>query len=163
MNIGLYDAYPLIDCLIDWFIRNWVRALTVRMHLGLKNRSFVPHNLVAFQGRPVPSLKLQMAPRRKLLMSSGSKKKESRYTCLSEANASHSQRMWGEVSHSAPHRLHKTLLVSPVKWRCLLTVLCPVKWSITLCPIEGEKSGLCSRTSARNHFSSLSLSMCFHW
>jgi hypothetical protein len=31
-------------------------------------------------------------------MSSGSKKKESRYTCLSEAKASHSQRMWAEVS-----------------------------------------------------------------
>jgi len=38
-----------------------------------------------------------MAPRLKLLMSSGSRKKEPRYACLSEARASHSQRMWAEV------------------------------------------------------------------
>jgi len=31
-----------------------------------------------------------------------------------------------------------------------------------LCPSEGEKSGLCSRISARSQFSSLSLSTCFH-
>jgi hypothetical protein len=29
-------------------------------------------------------------------MSTGSKKKEPRYTCLSEAKASHSKRMWAE-------------------------------------------------------------------
>jgi len=52
----------------------------VLMHPGLKNRPFEPHNLIPVQDSPVPSLKFQMAPRLKLLMSSGSKKKEPRYT-----------------------------------------------------------------------------------
>jgi len=68
-----------------------------------------------------------MSPRLILLMSSGSKKKEPRYTCLSEARASHSQRMWAEVSSSAPHLLHSGLSDSPGRWRCLLRVLCPVR------------------------------------
>jgi hypothetical protein len=67
------------------------------MHLGLKNGSFVPHYVTSVQGRLIPLLKFQMVPRLKLLMSSGSKKKEPRYTCLSEVTASHSQKMWAEV------------------------------------------------------------------
>jgi len=81
------------------------------------------HNLVPVQGSPVPMLKFQMAPR--LLISSGSKKKEPRFAHQSEAKASHSWRMWAKGSCSAPHRQHKGLLVSPIKWRCLLRVLCP--------------------------------------
>jgi dsRNA-specific ribonuclease len=87
----------------------------VPMHLGLKNGPFVPHNLIKVQGSPVTLLKFQITPRLKLLMSSGSKKKEPRYTCLSEARASHSQRVWAEVSSPAPHLLHKGLLVNPIK------------------------------------------------
>ena len=68
-----------------------------------------------------------MAPRLILLMSSGSKKKEPRYTCLCEAKSSHSQRMWAEVSSSAPHVLHNVLSGSPIRWRCPLRVLRPVK------------------------------------
>jgi len=49
-------------------------------------------------GSPVTLLKLQMAPKLILWISLGSKKKEPRYACLSEAKASHSQRMWAEVS-----------------------------------------------------------------
>jgi hypothetical protein len=67
-----------------------------------------------------------MAPRLILLMSSGSKK-EPRYTCLSEAKASHSQRMWAEVSSFAPHLLHNGLSDRPIRWRFLLRVLCPVR------------------------------------
>jgi hypothetical protein len=66
-----------------------------------------------------------------LLMSSGSKKKEPRYACLSEARASHSQRMWAEVSSSVPHLLHNGLSDSPSRWRCLLKVLCPVRRPVT--------------------------------
>ena len=62
---------------------------------------------------------------------SGSKKKESRYICLSEARASHSHRMWTEVSSSEPHLLHMGLLCSPIIYRCLLKVLCPVSRPIT--------------------------------
>jgi hypothetical protein len=70
-----------------------------------------------------------MAPR--LLMSSGSRKKEPRYAYLSQAKASHSQRMWAEVSSSAPHLLHNGLSDSPTRWRCLLRVLCPVRRPVT--------------------------------
>jgi hypothetical protein len=127
---------------IDWLIRNWVRSFTFQMHLGHKNGPLVPHNLIPVQGNPVPSLKCQMAPRCRLLMFSGSKKKELRYTCLSEAKASHSQRMWAEVSYSAPHLLHKGLFLSTIKRRYVLKVLCPVRWPITTldCVLLKEKS-----------------------
>jgi len=75
---------------------------------------------ISIQGSPVTLLKFQMAPRLILLMSSGSKKREPRYTCLSEVKASHSHRMWAEVSNVAPHLLHSG-------WRYLLKVLCPVR------------------------------------
>jgi len=71
-----------------------------------------------------------MAPRLILLMSSGSKK-EPRYTCQSEAKASHSQRMWALFSSSAPHLLDNGLSDSPIRWRCLLRVLCPARRPIT--------------------------------
>jgi hypothetical protein len=65
------------------------------------------------------------------LMSSGSKKKEPRYVYLSEAKASHSHRMWTEVSSSLPHFLQMGLLLSPIMCRCLLKVLCPVSRPVT--------------------------------
>jgi len=73
-------------------------------------------------------------------MSIGSKKKEP--SCQSEAKASHSQIMWAEVSSSDPHLLHKGLLVSPIKWRRLLRVLCPVRRPITTldCVLLKDKS-----------------------
>jgi hypothetical protein len=49
------------------------------------------------------------------LISSGSKKKQPRNTCPSETEASHSQRIWAEVSSSAPHPLHNGLSDSPIK------------------------------------------------
>jgi len=72
-----------------------------------------------------------MAPRLILLMSSGSKKEEPRYACLSEAKSSHSQRMWAKGSFSAPHPLHCELSSGPSGWRCLLRVLCPVRMPVT--------------------------------
>jgi len=52
-------------------------------------------------------------PKPKLLISFGSKKKEPRYVCLSEARASHSHRMSAEVSSPTPHFLHKGLSSNP--------------------------------------------------
>jgi len=103
------------------------------MHPGFKWGPFLPHNLIPLQWSPVSFLKFQMAPRLKLLIYFGSKKKEPRYTYLSAAKA-------------AAHLLHKGLLVSHNKWRCLLRVLCPVKTNNNtgLCPIKGQKSGICS-------------------
>jgi len=69
---------------------------------------------ILIYGSPVTLLKFQMASRIILLMSSGSKKKAARYTCLSEDKASHSQRMWAEVSSSALYLLHKGLFDSPI-------------------------------------------------
>ena len=56
----------------------------------------MPHNLIPVQWSPVLLLKFQMGPRLKILTSSGSKKKELSYTCLSAAGASHSQTMWAK-------------------------------------------------------------------
>jgi hypothetical protein len=88
---------------------------------------FVPQSFP--HGSPAALLKPQMAPRFWCLMSSGSKKKDPRWACLIEANASHQQRMWAEVSSSAPHFLQSGL--SPIKWRCLHRVLCLVRSPVT--------------------------------
>jgi hypothetical protein len=53
---------------------HWIPALTVPMHLGLRDGPFVPHNLISAQESTVPLPTFQMAPRLKILMSSGSKK-----------------------------------------------------------------------------------------
>jgi hypothetical protein len=67
--------YVKRDWLIDWLIDlHWVWSLTVPMHLGLIDEPFVPHNMISAQESPVPLPKSQMAPRLKILMSSGSKK-----------------------------------------------------------------------------------------
>jgi hypothetical protein len=39
--------------------------------------------------------------------------------------------MWTEVSSSAPHFLQSGLSISPIKWRCLYRVLCPVRSPVT--------------------------------
>ena len=80
---------------------------------------------------PVPLVKFQMAPILSFLISSGSKEKEPRYVCLSEAKASHSHIMWTEISFSVPHFLQVGLLLSPIIYTCLLKVLCPVSRPIT--------------------------------
>ena len=91
------------------------------------------------QGSPVPLLKFQMATRLGLVTSSGSKKKESKCTCRSEARALHSHKTWIEVSSSTPHLL---LQLSPIKCRCCLRVLCPVRRPVTTldCVLLKDKS-----------------------
>ena len=72
-----------------------------------------------------------MAPVLSFLISSGSKNKESRCVRLSEATASHSHKMWSEVSSSVPHFLKVGLLLSHITYKCLLKVLCSVSRPIT--------------------------------
>jgi len=72
-----------------------------------------------------------MAPTPSILMSSGSKKKEPRYLCLSETKVSHLPKICTEVSSTVPHFLQVGLLLSPITCRCLLKVLCPVSRPIT--------------------------------
>ena len=71
----LWLQNKVLTIIIGWLIDlYWVRALTVPMHLDLTDRPFVPHNLISAQESTVPLPKFQMAPRFKILMSSGSKK-----------------------------------------------------------------------------------------
>jgi len=72
---------------------------------------------------PVPLAQFQMAPILSVLISSGSKKKEPRCVCLGEDKASHSHKMWTEVS-SVPHFLQVRLLLSRIIYICLLKVTC---------------------------------------
>jgi hypothetical protein len=58
----LVTGCPLFDL-------HWVRALTILLHLGLLDGSFVPHNLISAQYSPVPLPQFQMAHRLKILMS----------------------------------------------------------------------------------------------
>jgi len=67
-----------------------------------------------------------MAPVLSFLISSGSKKKETRFVCPSEAKASQLHQMWTEVSSSVPHFLQMGLLLSRIIYKCLVKVLCPV-------------------------------------
>jgi len=61
------------------------------MHLGLIIKPFVRHNLMLAQESPVPVPRFQMAPRLKILMSSGSKKgTQIYYPFLSKVPASES-------------------------------------------------------------------------
>jgi len=57
----------------------------VLMHLYRIDGLFVPHNLISAQESPVPLPKFQMAPRLKILMSSGSKKGAQYYPFLSKS------------------------------------------------------------------------------
>jgi len=83
------------------------------------------------QGSHVPLVKFHMAPIFSSLTSSGPKKNEFRYACLSEAKASHSHKMPTEVSPLVPHFLQVGLLLSPITWGCFLRALCPVRRPIT--------------------------------
>ena len=90
------------------------------MHLGLKWQALcAPYSVLGYRS-PVHLAKFQMAPIPGTLISSRSKKKEPRYACLSGANASHSHRMWTEVSSSVTHFLQVGLLLNPNTYRCLV-------------------------------------------
>jgi len=95
------------------------------MHLGLKTSPLCPMFCTKLESL-VPLARFQMAPTPSILMSSGSKKKEPRYLCLSEVKASHSPKICTEISTSVPHFLQVGLLLSPITCRCLLKVLLPV-------------------------------------
>jgi hypothetical protein len=73
-----------------------------------------------------------MTPILSFLISSRSKRKEHRYVCLSEAKASHSHKICTKVSSSVPHFLQMGLLLSPIIYKYLLKVLCPVSRPITI-------------------------------
>jgi len=101
------------------------------MHLGFNCQApCAPYSVLGYRS-PVLLAKCQMAPMPSTFISSGSKKKEPRCACLSEAKASHSHKMWTEVSSSVPHFLKMGSLNNPMICKCLLKVLCPVSRPIT--------------------------------
>ena len=109
------------------------------MYLGLKKGPLYP--IIWYQARsPVPLPEFQMTLRLRLLMSSGSKKKEPRYTSLSEDRASHLQ--CGLSCHPLLHTDIRDCWFSPINWRCLLSVLCPVRRPVTTldCVLLKDKS-----------------------
>ena len=79
--------------------------------------------------------------------------------CLSETKASHSQRMWAEVSSAPPHFLHNGLSTSPNMCRCLLRVLSGKKTNHCpgLSPVEGHEFSLGIQLRSRDKFTRLSL------
>jgi len=81
-----------------------------------------------------------MAPIFCFLISSGSKKKEPRCVCLSEAKASHSHKMWTEVSSSVPHFLQVGVLLSSIIYMSSQAVMASKKANNNprLCPIKGQ-------------------------
>ena len=90
-----------------------------------------------------------MTPILSFLVSSGSKKKEPRCLCLSEAKASHSRKMWTEVSSSVQHFLQVVLLLSPIIYKCLLKVLCPVsrpRTTLDCVLLKGNNQALVARS-----------------
>jgi hypothetical protein len=109
---------------------NMGRALTVPTHVDLWQALCAP---LLGPSHECPALlkKFQIAPRLRPLISSGSREKDPRQICVSAARASHSHKTQAEVSSPAPHFLHKGLSVSPIVWRCLLRVLCPVTRPVT--------------------------------
>ena len=114
--------------LIDWLICVWVRDCAVTMHLGLNWWALCAHiNLC----EPRPFTKVPDGPQTYTLNVLWLQAEGARCICLSEAKASHSHRMWAEVSSSAPHLLHNRLSDTLFRWRCLLRVLCPVRRPVT--------------------------------
>ena len=112
----------------DWLICNWVRYLTVPMHLGLNWQALCPH---INSREPCCFTKVPDGSHTHTVDVLWIQEEGAQYTCLSEAKASHSQRMWAKVSSSAPRLLHNRLSDSPIRWRCLLRVLCPFRRPVT--------------------------------
>ena len=93
--------------------------------------SFVPHNLMPNHGSPVPVLKFQIVPRLRLLTPFGSKKKEpNMHVWVSRRLHTRTEREL-RFSSSASHLLLKGLSISPIKHRCHLRVIYPVRRPVT--------------------------------
>ena len=100
------------------------------MHLGLKIGPLCPLFRTRLQ-EPCSFDKVPDGPTPSTLISSGSRKKEPRCICRSEAKASHSHKTCTEDSSSAPHFLQVGLSLDPITCRCRRRVLRLVSRPIT--------------------------------
>ena len=112
----------------EWMIGIWFWTLPGLMHLGLKTGPLCPMFCTKLELCSFSKVSDQMAPVLSFLISSGSKKKEPRCVCLSEAKASHSHKMWTEVSSSLSHFLQMGLLLSPIIYIDVFSRCC-VQWA----------------------------------
>jgi hypothetical protein len=117
-NLKFSGKYLHISCLILYqlliscLIHGWVCDLTVPMHLGLNwHAPCAPYQLMA----PCYFSKVPDGPQPYTLYILWLQETGTQIHCLSEAKASHSQRMWAEVLCSAPHLLHNGLSDSPIR------------------------------------------------
>jgi len=108
----------------------WIRVLPGPVHLSLKTGPLCPMFYTKLE-EPCSLSKVPDGLCSCFLMSSRSKKNEPTYVCRSETKSSHLHRMTNEVSSSVPHFLQVQLLLSPIIYKCLLTVLCPVSRPVT--------------------------------
>jgi hypothetical protein len=97
-----WQDYWFTDSQCNWFI-DWLWPYSPDAPRPLLTGLLCPITI------PVTLPKFQMAHRLTFLIFSGSRKKQPRYACLSEAKASHQQRIGAEVSSCAPHFLHNEL------------------------------------------------------
>jgi hypothetical protein len=88
-----------------------VRDLAAPMHLGLYKPALCAP--CPMKGAPKHYWSFQMAPRLIFWIYLGSKKKEPRCACLSEAKASNSQRIWAEIFSITLNFLHNGPSCSP--------------------------------------------------
>ena len=79
----------------EWMVFG-LEPFLARCTKALRQTICAPYSILSYSS-PVLLPKLQMAPIFSFLISSGSKKKEHRHVCLSEAKASHSHKMWAVV------------------------------------------------------------------
>ena len=73
-----------------------------------------------------------MTPILCFLTPSGSKKKEPRYEYLNEDKASRAHKILTEFTSVIPRFLQTGLFFSPITYKCLLMVLCPIRRPITV-------------------------------
>jgi hypothetical protein len=123
---GTYIKMPLIE----WMNVSWVRALPGPMHLGHKTGPLCLMFCTKLE-EPCSFSNVPDDPNNLFPDILRVQKKEPRYACMSEAKASHSHKIWTEVSSSVPHFLQVGLLLSPIIYTCLLKVLCQVSRPIT--------------------------------
>jgi hypothetical protein len=108
--------------LIAWLICSWVRDLTVPMHLGLSWQAL---------WEPCCFAKVPDDPQTYTVDVLWLQEEGAQIHMFEWSQSFTLTKNVADVSSSAPHLLHNGLSDSPIRWRCLLRVLCPVRRPVT--------------------------------